>query len=197
MLLNQEELNATHVMVDLETLSTAPDALIVSIGAYKFSFKEDSAQKSTFYLPIDVTKVYPNRYTVDVRTVQWWMRQSKEAQVVFNDANSVTLPSALTQLADWINSFGSEVRIWGNGANFDNVILRNAYTQEGIKAPWKYAHDRCFRSLTALLPSVPLERKGTHHNALDDAIYQAEYLIEAVKASSDKIFSPAKSSSTS
>lgn len=182
MRLKQEELDATHVMVDLETLSTAPDAFIVSIGAYKFSFKEDTSQNTTFYLPIDITKVYPNRYSVDTRTVQWWMRQSKEAQVVFNDANSVTLPSALTQFTNWILSFDSDVRVWGNGANFDNVILRNAYTQEGLKAPWKYAHDRCYRSLTALLPAVQLERKGTHHNALDDAIYQADYLVKAIKS---------------
>lgn len=72
--------------------------------------------------------------------------------------------------------------IWGNGADFDNVILTNAYRAVGISRPWEPYHDRCYRTLKNLRRDIHLYRTGTHHNALYDAITQAEHAVRLLQA---------------
>ena len=50
-----------------------------------------------------------------------------------------------------------------------------------IKPAWPYRNNRCYRTLKGLLPAIELERSGTHHNALDDAITQARHLQKIVR----------------
>ena len=73
------------------------------------------------------------------------------------------------------------VCIWGNGAAFDNVILRTAYERLGLKAPWNFWDDRCFRTVKALHPEVEYVKSGAAHNALDDAKNQALYLMKVLR----------------
>jgi hypothetical protein len=55
------------------------------------------------------------------------------------------------------------------------VILANAYNACNMEAPWKFWGNRCFRTLKNLKPHFIMTRPSnlTHHNALDDAVYQA------------------------
>ena len=43
----------------------------------------------------------------------------------------------------------------------------------GGKAPWTFWQERDLRTLKGLSPDLRIERSGTHHNALDDALHQA------------------------
>ena len=55
--------------------------------------------------------------------------------------------------ADWLRSLSdveSDLRIWGNGAGFDNTLLRQAYEVNSREVPWAFRHDRCFRTLRGL-----------------------------------------------
>lgn len=83
---------------------------------------------------------------------------------------------SLQAFKDWLPP-KSDPLIWGNGASFDNVILANAYRAASIQQPWAYWNDRCYRTLKKRYLDIALRRQGTHHNALDDAISQAEHLI--------------------
>jgi len=67
--------------------------------------------------------------------------------------------------------------MWGNGASFDNVILSETYLRLGMKAPWPFWKNKCYRTAKGMYPAVEINRSGTHHNALDDARSQAEHLI--------------------
>ena len=163
-----------RVMLDLETYSTASNACILSIGACFFDEEKIGA---TFYQPLQ----YHNQVTsfgrhVKLETVQWWSEQSEEARQVFNDPKAVELPHGLQLFSDWIA--GVPVEMWGNGADFDCVILGNAFEATTIQRPWMYSNNRCFRTLKNLVKLRPgfglPARVGTHHNALDDAIYQAQ-----------------------
>jgi len=71
--------------------------------------------------------------------------------------------------------------VWGNGADFDLPILAAAYKAAGGPPPWKPYNGRCYRTLKNLAPSIKLERQGTHHQALDDAVCQAKHLIKIVE----------------
>ena len=71
------------------------------------------------------------------------------------------------------------VRLWGNGASFDNAILSTAYELCELETvqPWRFYNDRCYRTVKSLYPEVAMVRTGTYHNALDDAESQALHLL--------------------
>jgi hypothetical protein len=163
-----------NVMVDLETLGTTPNSSIVSIGAVKFS---SAGVGDEFYQTINLQSCKDAGLDIDPSTVAWWMGQSNEARAVFNSKGK-DLPDVLEAFTKFIGIENvGNVKVWGNGANFDNVILVNAYRRTGIKAPWQFYNDRCYRTIKSMFKKIEMERTGTHHNALDDAKSQAEHLV--------------------
>lgn len=167
------------VMLDLETFGSRPGSVIVSIGAVKMDLERGLVGEG-FYRAIDPVTSQRLGLTLDASTVTWWLGQSEPArQAVCNPAAKVHLAEALRSFTDFI---GTEATIWGNGADFDNVLLAAAYDAAGSVPPWKFWNNRCYRTMKSLFPDVKLERAGTHHNALDDAISQADHLVRIMKA---------------
>lgn len=170
-----EEKPGTNIMVDLETLGTRPTSIILSIGACRVTNGEPS---DPFYRVIDVASCRDAGLTSDAATEKWWNEQDENARKVFTDPN-VGLVRALTDFASYIRGFGGRsVRLWGNGSDFDNVILNNAYLAVGSISPWMFYNNRCFRTVRKLFWQgvTEPERQGTYHNALDDAMHQARIL---------------------
>jgi len=164
-----------HVMIDLETLSTANNALILSIGAVKFALNGTEMGKA-FYVPVNMASAQRFGLHISADTVRWWMSPERDdARRDLLTANPVDLVDALDGFAQWLGE--EEIDgVWGNGAAFDNVILRSAYAAVGMEAPWPFYKDRCYRTMKALVPEIPLERVGVYHNAVDDARTQAAHL---------------------
>ena len=171
-----------HVMIDLETWGTGNYAVPVSIGAVKFDPAKSESEWSTFHIAVDPESAMKAGLRADAETILWWMDDTRrEALHCWYRLERVDLTSALDGFATW---FGAEsLPVWGNGATFDNVILRNAFIAAGQDCPWKFWHDRCFRTMKALPGARELEprRAGTHHDALDDALHQARHLIRIVE----------------
>lgn len=169
-------------MLDLETLSSESNAVIISIGAVFFDMTGVSGTGREYYrvLKTDVQQARGARVSQD--TLAWWAKQSEEARAVFDAPNKLEADDALDEFAEWI---GPNRYVWGNGADFDNVILGNLYKLYGKKAPWSYGGNRCFRTIKNIVTrdkgSRLPDRTGTHHNALDDAKYQALCCIEFMK----------------
>lgn len=179
------------IMIDLETLWPTPDAVILSIGAVRFDLESAivfNADGDTFYrsLMIDTQ----SQRKISESTIVWWMSQSKEAQAVFSEPK-MSLFNALADLQEWVNH--SSPNVWSNGADFDLPMLANAFDQEKLVLPWKPYSRRCYLTYKNLpgARGVKVPRKGEHHNALDDAFYQAEHVCAIHKA----LFTPVKSSS--
>lgn len=163
----------THILVDLETLGTRPGCIIASIGAVKFDL---NGIKGRFYERINIEEAQKERVTMDASTVKWWLKQSQEAREELTNSGGLTTAKALSLFSCFVND--SDPCVWGNGASFDNALLSAAYLKLGIPQPWKFWNDRCYRTVKALHPDKPMQKRtGTHHNALDDAISQAEHLI--------------------
>lgn len=161
-----------HIMIDLETMGTRPNAPIVAIGAVAFTA---SGVHSEFYEVIDLAGAVRAGAVMEPETVIWWMQQSDDARTAIT-RRGIAPDVALDRLRTWMTStevFG----VWGNGASFDNTILAEAYARLGQKAPWAFWKDRCYRTVKNLFPDVEMVRGGTHHNALDDAKSQALHLI--------------------
>ena len=164
-----------HVMVDLETLGIGSNAAIISLGAVAFDV--DRGLGAEFYMTIDPQSCVDAGLKMDGSTIMWWMHQSDEARSAFKKKGD-PLELVLGAFADW---YPKAACLWGNGATFDNVILDNAYKALNGKRPWHFTKDRCYRTLKNLRPDVTQERVGTHHNALDDAKFQALHAIKIMK----------------
>ncbi|WP_428845415.1 3'-5' exoribonuclease domain-containing protein [Escherichia coli] len=166
-----------HLMIDLETMGKNPDAPIASIGAVFFD-PQTGEQGPEFSKIIDMGTCGG---TVDISTIEWWLQRSGEARAAIL-ADRIPLDDALLQLREFIDENSGEffVQVWGNGANFGNVILRRSYERQGIPCPWLYYNDRDVRTIVELgnaigfdvRMAIPFE--GVPHNALDDARHQAK-----------------------
>lgn len=161
-----------NVMIDLETFGNKPGAVIVALGAVKFG---PEGLGETFYTRIDPESCVALGMTLDASTVQWWLGQSEEARLEIKKPGR-SVDEALKNFSYWLGD--DRALMWGNGAAFDNVILAAAYQKAGIAVPWKFWNDRCYRTVKALRPDVPLIKQGVAHNALDDACSQAVHLQE-------------------
>ncbi|EPZ2384740.1 3'-5' exoribonuclease domain-containing protein [Escherichia coli] len=166
-----------HLMIDLETMGKNPDAPIISLGAIFFD-PQTGEMGPEFSKTIDLDTAGG---VIDRDVIKWWLKQSREAQsAILTD--EIPLDDALLQLREFIdeNSCGFYVRVWGNGANFDNVILRRSYERQGIPCPWRYCNDRDVRTIVELGNSIGFDVRmtipfeGVPHNALDDARHQAK-----------------------
>jgi hypothetical protein len=177
-----------NVMLDLEALDSKRTAIIVSIGAVFFDFEKNEIG-DTFYAEIN-KKSFKQQLeavrTFSFDTYEWWMGQSDGARNVFlkNNHEKQDIVHALHKFSEFCNSRTSEqrVRIWGNGVDYDNVVLRDTYETFGIGAPWKYGDNRCYRTIKNMFGNrAKLDREGSHHNGLDDAITQAKHLMAMMK----------------
>jgi exodeoxyribonuclease VIII len=176
-------------MLDLETMGNGPRAAIVAIGVCEFdpcAGFDDAVVISTFYSRVSLQSSVSVGLDIDASTVLWWMQQSDAARKsTFEGADIGSLDTVLRMFNGWlVNDFSSAhpIAVWGNGATFDNVIIRSAYKACGIEPPWSFRNDKCYRTVVNLAPKVPFEKYGTAHNALDDAIAQALHLQKVWKA---------------
>ena len=168
-----------HLMIDLETMGKNPDAPINALAG-KFFDPATGEMGPEFSKTIDLETAGG---VIDRDTIKWWLKQSREAQsAILTD--EIPLDDALLQLREFIDENSGEffVQVWGNGANFDNVILRRSYERQRIPCPWRYTNDRDVRTMVALGLVMDFDARsvitfeGERHNALHDARYHAKYV---------------------
>lgn len=176
---------AMEVMIDLETMGVRSDAAIVSIGAVMFDPRAAPGTLGNpadpdydhFYMNVELASCIDAGLTVDGATVAFWMMQPDVVRQQL--MQSVQFPPeplehALSQLHIWFGM--NSLPTWGNGSAFDCVILRNAYLKTGRQPPFKFHHERCYRTTRAMFPQVERVASATPHHALHDAIAQAVHL---------------------
>lgn len=165
-----------HVMIDLETLGTCADAVIISVGAVKFDPYSDALDHEGFYSSVSVDSNHEvAQRAIEEDTLVWWMRQTPHAQRVFHEPKT-TLRCALEELAHYLDD--PAVEVWANGADFDLAILAHAYAQFGMEVPWSHRRTNCYRTFKKLpaLAGAPALAHFDAHHALADAQYQARQL---------------------
>jgi hypothetical protein len=178
---------ATDVMIDLETYGTSNNAAIASIGGVKFN-RDTGDIFDPFYVQIDPSSYTGNHgFDIEVSTFLWWLGQGEEARKALYKPHESRAPlhTALVQLGQW---WPKGAKFWSH-ATFDAIVLQSAYRNVVFRPPWHYRDVRDLRTLCDLAPHGMVEaelsrdKKGlTHHNALDDAQFQAEYTIRMLKA---------------
>ncbi len=180
----------TDISIDIETFSNNPRALIVSIGAV--AFVRDNPENGgceTFEVHVDFDDQVASR-EINASTLMWWLNQSQAARkgLIDGQKEALSLFDAMRGLDLFIRSNCNlnDVRVWGNGASFDNAILSDAFSQCKVPIPWKFWNDRCLRTLLGEFQEVTgrklkdeVQFAGVRHSALSDALHQANLVITA------------------
>lgn len=167
-----------HAMIDLETLNTLSHGVILSIGAVRFN--EDEIDDNAFYRVITLESNLAEHRSISADTLRWWMTQNENAKALFATPlrEQVTLEQGLIDLREFLGTplEAENTKVWGNGADFDIAMLAHAYGEQGT--PWKFWNVRCFRTLksTEAARQVPKPANALAHNALADALAQAQHL---------------------
>jgi hypothetical protein len=160
------------IMVDIETLSTRPNAVIVSIGACKYDL-DTLKTFDDFYVTIDPMDSKKYGLHIDPETVEWWKTQDKEIMKSWRD-NGIELDDAMVQFLDW---YDSDLAFTCWGLNFDEPIIVSNLIALHRKPTWKYYKSRCARTMCEM-EGVKINRSKGHHNALADAKDQCKAIFE-------------------
>jgi hypothetical protein len=172
----------TEVMMDLETLSVRPHAVILVIGAIKFNrgqtwdtnINEKTLEKlDTFYVRIKIESCEKVGLHTDISTQKWWGEQEDDVKYeALSNPDRVSLKKALTKFAEWYGK-NPRQKIWGNGSSFDCSILGEAYKRCGLDIPWKFWLERDLRTMLDIggvkMNDLPQYKK---HHALYDCYRQ-------------------------
>ena len=175
-----------HTMVDIETLSSRPNAVVASIGAAQFD-PETGEVLDTFYRVLDVEEGEALGMDVSASTFLWWLSQGADAaRALSNPTHKVGYKQGLTEFSSW---WKNKSYFWGH--TFDPQILRWSYDAVGVATPWHYRDTIDIRTVTMLTDQAVLEEiagvkfEGAPHNALHDAIHQVKYcskMYQSIKA---------------
>lgn len=177
-----------HFMVDIETLSTAVNAAVLSIGAIEFDPLSGKILRE-FYHELDLSE-QENRH-IDANTVQWWFKQCQENPANFelmtkSDPRKEPVMFSLVRLGAFISGRDTnyaeqaegyeKLSIYACDPDFDMAILNDLYKDNGLPSPWRYSELRSVRTIRELIKIAGMEvpHKEANHNALDDCIRQAK-----------------------
>ena len=189
----------THFVLDLETLGTTPTSVVTAIGiqVVKSRQKENGAFEfvlgESFYTPFPYwdEQIRKGR-TVTGDTVKWLLNRDRISQEA---VDALLTPSAFQNLNSYdllgeVNRFLVREEpaltnrwIWGNGSDFDNVILGGLFNTFNMVSGWEYWNNRCFRTLKNLSPvfgsgESEIVTQFPLHHALGDAQREAFELAQ-------------------
>ena len=172
-----------NIMIDLETLDTKPSSVILSVGLVAF---DDEKIYDTLYVVPPAQPQLDLGRTVSFSTIAWWMQQSTEAKSVFKEQeknqSSLKYATYLSEIANFIQSY-PKAKLYSYGSDFDLVILSHAFNHANMKVPWFFTNNRCFRTWCddRNVPYKSSKSPDVTHNALQDAIDQANHMISVKK----------------
>jgi len=183
-----------NVMIDIETLATGKDAVVLSIAAVAFdinpyTMKGDDRPKAqispeALHIGLSVTEQIQMGRHVSDDTLAWWMQTLGGMDgSAMPDGEALPCADALGKLQDYLRKASDgfelkdtefDVSVWCRGPQFDWAILEDLSAQYGVKLGVKYS--KVFDTRTAGLFASTRERqtmeKSKAHNALEDCFSQ-------------------------
>lgn len=168
-----------HICIDIETLDTAPTAVILSIGACVFH--EHQGIVDTFYVAPTVKDQLSCGRTISDSTLEWWLAGNATLEKGFE----ISFYAALKSFSEFVSNHLSDgSTVWSNGTDFDISILSTAFAHS--LAPqclpvWPYNSVRDCRTLFKIYGKSTDITNLVPHDALYDAIYEAEQIMHIYK----------------
>ena len=171
----------THATIDIETLGTSPDTVVLTIGGIKFDPMADDGLHSQFYYRLDADEQLEMGRTITQTTLEWWDKQPEEIKAeAMNPEDRISVNETLKALNKWLVGVD---KIWCQGPVFDIGILENLYKQMDSHHNWSFWNIRDSRTLFSLMDGDPRkEIDFAAHNALADAIVQSLCIQKVYKS---------------
>lgn len=183
--ITEEEIIMKDFMVDLETMGLDANSLITTVSIVQFDLTTGNMGEE-LELAISWNEQVDKGAIVDVSTVQWWLHQDREAL----DTMMRLEGNPVSEVISSINSYfarNSEdlrnVKLWGNGKEFDNVLLRNLYKRHNVIFPLAYWCDNDVRTLVSIadINTHNFAFDGVKHRGVDDCKHQINYCSHAYR----------------
>lgn len=162
-----------NIMIDLETLSTDPNAAIIQIGACYF--EPFTGQIGNTF---EVCLIPDPEAHVSYSTIAWWFKQAEQAR-----SNVMNNPIEAREAILKYTEFAKQAKcVWSKGY-FDFMILQSNFNRLRIEFPHKYWDCRDMRSVTELCRMMMDLKNGKSgksntHTALDDCKNQVSILSD-------------------
>jgi hypothetical protein len=173
----------THAMVDIETLGTKSDCVVLTVGGVKFDPFSGEPPHSPFLYKLDIDQQKEAGRVVDEGTLEWWSKQDPDIRdEAFDPDGRISVNKFCNEFNKWLVGVDKK---WAQGPRFDYGILEHLFEQFDIHKNWFYWDETDSRTLFSLVPGDP--RKNTegkqidHHSALADAYNQAVAVQESFK----------------
>lgn len=176
-----------HFMVDIETLSTAVNAVILSVGAVEFDPITGKIERE-FYRELRLDMQHTRNISAD--TVHWWAKQLYENNatniLAKDNANKTPPHTVVFELAEFFKCGGlygttqpeeyENIEVWACDPDFDLAILGDLYRELNLPVPWKYWNTRSVRTIRTLnkIAGIVVSKPTVTHNALEDCIRQVK-----------------------
>jgi hypothetical protein len=165
------------MMLDIEAMGTGHNAAIVQIGACYFDRKTGKIG-SKFKVNVDLRSSIDAGLSINGETIYWWLEQSDAARKSILEKPKKKITPALNEL----KAFAKKAKTIWSHSSYDFTIINNAMIACGFK-PLNYRYARDIRTLTDLggKGKNDFKREGTHHDAMDDCIFQVKYCVAAIQ----------------
>ena len=165
-----------HLMLDLETVGKRAGCAILSIGAVSYDPESEKIGEK-IHIGVDVVSCVKHGLALDPGTLMWWLEKSNREF----PKPAYPLPKALMILTDFFRHHGCD-SIWSNGATFDIPIIKAAYENCDLAAPWQYWNEYDTRTIFWLAKYKGSPTRGVNtHSALEDSLNQVRLIQEAIK----------------
>lgn len=170
---------ATEIMLDIETLSTANNAVVLSIGALGFQIEKEAPKVIASRLwVLDLHSQIAAGRDISAGTMKFWREQTKSARAHWAEDK----PQDVTEVLVSLGGFIGESLVWANGSCFDIGILTSLHEQWSMGVPWKYNAVRDARTIYKATPKLrdrPTDLNlGPEHDPVADCISQVWGLWE-------------------
>lgn len=171
-------------MIDMETLDTSPNCVILTIGVVRFDPYGDGVSQKLELRPTIEDQTEQFNRVINDDTIRWWGEQSPDAiEEAMGDRGRISFRECMEQLYKF--SWNRRA-VWSNGASFDVVVAETAFRQalsdRPNPIPWPFYTVRDTRTLYEVA-GVKLKDGGytTTHKAVEDAERQAIKVQEAYR----------------
>lgn len=167
-------------MIDIESLDTSPNCVILTIGAVRFDPRGSGVVEKLELRPTLEEQTEQFNRVINDDTLRWWGEQSADAiEEAMGDRDRMPFRDCMEALYKFC---WNRRAVWSNGAGFDIVAMESAWRNLDMRIPWPYYTVRDTRTLYEIA-GVSLKDKKygskTTHKAVEDAEHQAIVVQDA------------------
>jgi hypothetical protein len=173
----------TSLILDIETLSRHPNAIVTEIAAIAIKAASSSDLTESGAVEFDSILIQPC-----IATQLGDGRHFEAETLAFHDKNH-TLPESFTGTSPLVScmTLGMFISkhqprtVWIWGKDFDRPILENLYQQHRLPLPWQYWQTACARDAWKIAFGDENKPPKRNHKAIDDCRATLRDLATALK----------------